>query len=114
MYYSISEKQWLTDGISETLYGVDFIKELIWKHEVNVLETGTLLIFKTPRYYLGFQTLQNIDLNKAYNNMLIGYEPGSVCSIRGEQPSFTPTFTLNKLSLPSYSEFRLYDKKCNL
>lgn len=114
MYYNISEKQWITDGTDNVLWGIDFVKELIRKHEVNVLEAGTLLIFRTTWCYLGFQTLQDIDLTKAYGNMLIGYEPGSVCSLQGEQPSFVPTFKLNKLRLPNHNDFKLYDERCNL
>lgn len=94
--------------------GIDFVKELIRKHEVNVLEAGTLLIFSTTWCYLGFQTIQDIDLTNAYDDMLIGYEPGSICSIQGETPSFTPTFKLSKLRLPNHSEFRLYNERCSL
>ncbi len=117
MYFEKVNKQWLLE-IHEaySIVGTNLAKKVI--HEgIHVIGSGQILVFDKLDICdkVVFQTLENIDLLSVRPNNLVGYEPGSVVSLRyRKQPRVIPTFIFRNCRFPTASEYTDYERINNL
>ena len=114
MYYNRRYDQWT---IADEEIGITYFK---WVNSLissgtNYINSGQVLIHKRGYHTLAFQTLERIDLHKVKGSDLVGYEPGSIISIRyGKFPKIVPTFLFRECRFPTNYEFSRYDRINNL
>lgn len=91
------------------------LTESILAFGIKCLKAGQILICEKGYDKLAFQTLENIDLDRAKGSDLIGYEPGSVLHIRYKKDTkIIPTILFRDCRLPTAHEFSVYNRINNL
>lgn len=114
MIYNEHYNQLVVSKVTEIYVESNILKALS-DDKIDHLKAGQVLIFKKYSELFAFQTLEYIDLCKVKENDLIGYEPGSVLSLRTKKPpKYIPTFLFKDCRVPTDFELIQYEDANNL
>lgn len=118
MYFEKVNNQWLLQNTNEaySIVGINLAKKVI-NEGVYFIEAGQILVFDRLNVCdkVVFQTLENIDLLSVRPNNLVGYEPGSVVSLKYKKPPrIIPTFIFRNCRFPTALEYTDYERINNL
>lgn len=114
MFYNELYDQWTISNEEIRLAQFKWVNSLV-SDGINYINSGQILTYTRGSDTLAFQTLERIDLRKVKGSDLVGYEPGSVISMRYEKaPKIVPTLLFRECRFPTSYEFSRYDRNNNL
>lgn len=114
MYFDKITNQWILENIYEAteIVGMELSRKVLNGHFRDI-DPGQIVVFDNKGVYdkVAFQTLEKINLLFVSPSDIVGYEPGSVISLKyGKPPRIIPTFKFRNCRFPTISEYLDYER----